>query len=194
MQLQHMRSMQPKVAAHRSLAAPAAVTAHRPCPSMQSSVLQPLPMGFTMQQQQYQHQPRQQQRHQQQQWVPLPHVQAASGSSSGSSSEPQKPGPGLSWFDRLPAQTQLMVMGGLLFIGAVSAPAALAFVFATYGPVHPAVHSGIWVHVALCAHSCSVWLFTNAVPRQHAADPTVYLPQPWLAWLYPSPLLCWCRL
>lgn len=57
-------------------------------------------------------------------------VEAASSSSSGDAAgqqppaaepEASKPKGGLmTWFDRLPAQTQLGVMGGLLFLAAVS--------------------------------------------------------------------------
>lgn len=122
-----MRCLQPRAATHRVLlATPAAVAPavcarhNRPSPLMQPSVLLPLAMGNTMQQQ------HQRQRHQQQQWAPLPPVQAASDSSSGSSSgsDPQKPRSGLlNWFDRLPQQTQLMVMGGFLFIGVVGTAA-----------------------------------------------------------------------
>jgi hypothetical protein len=68
----------------------------------------------------------------QQRWSPLPPVQAASsdsnssnsdgsasssGSNSGSGSQPQEK---LNWFDRLSQKTQLMIMGGLLFIALVS--------------------------------------------------------------------------
>jgi hypothetical protein len=89
-------------------------------PSLQQPTLQPHPLGFAWQQQQ-----RKQQYRHQQQWAPLPPMQAASGSSSSSSSgdsNQQRPGgiPGFGWFDKLSQKTQLMIMGGLLFIGMVS--------------------------------------------------------------------------
>lgn len=80
--------------------------------SAQWQSLQPLQTPLLNHQQQQQHM---QQRRQL--WSPLPPAQAASGSN------PQQQGPGwFSWFDRLPAQTQLFVMGGLLFFGLIVVP------------------------------------------------------------------------
>lgn len=123
MQISQLRSMQVRTAAvGRVLPAAAPAVAHRHrmghfSPNVQQPALQPLPLGLARKPQH--------QKQLQQQWAPLPPVQAASGSSSSSSSgdsNPERPGgiTGLKWFDKLSQKTQLLIMGGLLFIGMVS--------------------------------------------------------------------------
>lgn len=95
----------------------------RPCQAIKHSMasLQPLQMPQCIQQQIL---PQQQQQQRQGRVAQLPPPQASASSSSGSSKpdEPAPPTPGgwLTWFDRLSQQTQLMIMGGLLFFAAVS--------------------------------------------------------------------------
>jgi hypothetical protein len=87
--------------------------------------VQPLPL-IRQRQHQLHHQQKQHHQQQHQRWAPLPPAQAASGSSSSSGGDnppQQRPAggiTGLGWFDNLSQKTQLMVMGGLLFIGVVS--------------------------------------------------------------------------
>lgn len=110
-------------------------------PCIQPQPLHPLTLGISKQQQHQHMQQRTQQR-----WSPLPPVQAASSdssssnsdgsaSSSGSGSQQQ---PKLNWFDRLSQKTQLMIMGGLLFVALVSCSRKPPW----YHPVYESLH---WV-------------------------------------------------
>jgi hypothetical protein len=158
------RAIQSRTATAVRLCPPAAVVPrYKPThvsPCTQPQFFHAISLGLSRQQQQQHMQQLQQQR-----WSPLQPAQAASSDSSSSnsdgsasnSSSGSQPQQKLNWFDRLSQNTQLMIMGGLLFVALVSIGSG------TNSNRHPqfSLHC-VQSSNCECLHGCDVLLWLSS--------------------------------